>query len=622
MKYSAPYSSKFSVLKFGTATVAAIAAVALAATLSVSQAAPGRGGGGGGAPRAAAAPHVGGGGGGGGFHGGGGGGGFRGAAVGGGGFRGGGGGGAAHFAARPQISRPQFSARPQISRPQFSRSQVARPQFSRSAAGRSFAGPNVSAGRGTVRGNRSFARGNAVVRSRVGAATTRGASRFNAAGISQRNGLRNNGLRNNGVGNNVAATARGARNTNLRTARNANAIRSALVSRPVNQALRTTAGLRNPAARALVTASLATAAFHHGRGAWNGWWRHRNGGYGWVGPVFWPFAYYDVYNYAFWGDDYDPSFWGYGYSDLYAGMFAPYGYDDLSGYAEYLPQGAPARTGSSTQTVGSTGSVSPGRTANGAAPANGTNLAQMCGEDNRDIAGLPIEEFDKAIGPGDAQHAALEDLANASVKAAQIIRSACPADIALTAPNRLAAMQQRIEAMVSAVQTVQPPLEKFYAALSDEQKARVAALSTPQSASRNGETTGSVSSQRPANTGPNATNSAAQDTKDDTKQDTNASTSGIARARTCDVAQPGVTAWPSETIERSVRPNDEQRKNLDALRNAAAQAADTLKASCEPRDALTPPARLAAVGQRLDAMLQAVKIVRPAMDTLLWLAQR
>ncbi len=39
---------------------------------------------------------------------------------------------------------------------------------------------------------------------------------------------------------------------------------------------------------------------------------------------------------AMWGYGYDPSFWGYGYGDIYAGMFAPYGYDDLTGY---LPQG-------------------------------------------------------------------------------------------------------------------------------------------------------------------------------------------------------------------------------------------------------------------------------------------
>ena len=41
-------------------------------------------------------------------------------------------------------------------------------------------------------------------------------------------------------------------------------------------------------------------------------------------------------------------------------------------------------------------------------------------------------------------------------------------------------MQKRIEAMIAAVQTVQPPLEKFYGLLSDEQKARLTALGGDQ----------------------------------------------------------------------------------------------------------------------------------------------
>ena len=63
-------------------------------------------------------------------------------------------------------------------------------------------------------------------------------------------------------------------------------------------------------------------------------------------------------------------------------------------------------------------------------------------------------------------------------------------------------------------------------------------------------------------------------------------------------------------------PTDQQRRYLDALQGATARAADTLKASCQtrPEDALTPSARLAAVSQRLNAMLQAVKTVRMAMD--------
>ena len=39
-----------------------------------------------------------------------------------------------------------------------------------------------------------------------------------------------------------------------------------------------------------------------------------------------------------------------------------------------------------------------------------------------------------------------------------------------------------------------------------------------------------------------------------------------------------------------------------------------LATSCRIDEAATPPARLAAVGKRLDTMLQAVKLVRSALD--------
>src|SRR6202000_233737 len=118
-------------------------------------------------------------------------------------------------------------------------------------------------------------------------------------------------------------------------------------------------------------------------------------------------------------------------------------------------------------------------------PALATNvtpdeLSQMWGDDIHDIAGLPIDQIQQAIQPNDAQRAALDDLGNASVKAAQDIKAACPTQVALTAPARLASMQQRIEAMISAVHTVQPALQKFYDLLSDEQKARLNALGQDQ----------------------------------------------------------------------------------------------------------------------------------------------
>ena len=47
---------------------------------------------------------------------------------------------------------------------------------------------------------------------------------------------------------------------------------------------------------------------------------------------------------------------------------------------------------------------------------------------------------------------------------------------------------------------------------------------------------------------------------------------------------------------------------------ATAMAADMLKVTCQPDDVVTPPARLVELANRLDTMLQAVKLVRPALE--------
>jgi hypothetical protein len=517
------------------------AVVALTAVLmGAAYAAPGRGGGGGG---------HGGGGGGGGGHGGGGGahfGGGGGAHFGGGGahfggggahFGGGGGarlGGGAHFGGgRPggmHVGGAHFGG---ASRSGGAR-MGGRPGISRSAAQPSF------------RGQRSFAgRGNA----------NRAASR--AATL--------NSNRSATLGRNRNATVSQNRIANARS----NAVRSALNSRAVAGALHNRTALRNPNTRAQIASSVATAGWRHG-GRDGGWWRHRHGGFGWVGPVFWPFAYYDMYDYAMWGYGYDPLFWDYGYNDIYAGMFAPYGYDDLIGYMP--PGGIGPRV-----TVGQARNLSAGQ-ARDAQAAMPDQLAQMCGEDSRDIAGLPIDQIQQVIQPNEAQRAALDDLANASVKAAQDIKAACPTQISLTAPGRLAAMQERIEAMIAAVGTVQPALQKFYDLLNDEQRARLNGLGQEQ---RKGQTA-------------------------------QAATGSLAQG--CGATQPGVTDWPTAEIEAKVHPTEAQNASLAALRDASAKAADMLKASCQPEQAITPPARLEAIANRLDTMLQAVKIVRTALD--------
>jgi hypothetical protein len=140
-------------------------------------------------------------------------------------------------------------------------------------------------------------------------------------------------------------------------------------------------------------------------------------------------------------------------------------------------------------------------------------------------------------------------------------------------------MQERLNGLVQAVNIVQPPLAKFYDALSDEQKARFNEIGPP-----NG--------KKPAHG--QQTAQAAQDPQAECNRN--------------------VMAFPTERIDQVVRPDAAQRGKLDALRAANAKAADVIKAACPTSLPVVPPDRLAAEGQRLQAMLTAVETIRPPLD--------
>jgi hypothetical protein len=63
--------------------------------------------------------------------------------------------------------------------------------------------------------------------------------------------------------------------------------------------------------------------------------------------------------------------------------------------------------------------------------------------------------------------------------AQDFLKANCSAEEALTPPGRVAAMEQRLNAMLEAIKIVQPALESFYGSLTDEQRARLNQLGAP-----------------------------------------------------------------------------------------------------------------------------------------------
>jgi hypothetical protein len=105
------------------------------------------------------------------------------------------------------------------------------------------------------------------------------------------------------------------------------------------------------------------------------------------------------------------------------------------------------------------------------------DLGQACSERAMGIAALPMERIERMVQPDDAQRNAYRDLQIAIAQAGEVLKSNCPTYKPLTPVVRLEAMEQRLDAMLHAVDTVQPALAKFYGSLSDEQKERFNRLS-------------------------------------------------------------------------------------------------------------------------------------------------
>ncbi len=116
-----------------------------------------------------------------------------------------------------------------------------------------------------------------------------------------------------------------------------------------------------------------------------------------------------------------------------------------------------------------------------AAQSNERDLSQACSERASGISSLPIDRIEQTVRPNEVQRVALKGLRDAMAASVNLLKSDCPTYRALTPVGRVEAMEQRLDAMSRAVQTLQPALDGFYNTLSDEQKERFNRLGPAQS---------------------------------------------------------------------------------------------------------------------------------------------
>ncbi|WP_235885006.1 Spy/CpxP family protein refolding chaperone [Bradyrhizobium frederickii] len=343
-------------------------------------------------------------------------------------------------------------------------------------------------------------------------------------------------------------------------------------------------GLQAPAGRAPAVAAAAQAA-QRGRFAerfreqapaqaqaalttrQSGWaprqaWRHRHPAVfvPWLGPVFWPYAYSDIFNYTFWSYAYEPGYWAYAYDDFVDTVFwggdSPY-----SAYASTNPYDYPQARGDRARPRAS---------------VSRQTLQQLCGAPDKGVTAWPLADIARAVQPTPEQRALLDELKIAAANAAGVFKDSCAETYALTPPGRLRAMMNRISATLEAVKIVRPALENFYNSLSDEQQARFSAL------------------------GPNVGERSTQQRE--------------ASAEGCGDPKFSLTQLPIQRVEAVLHPAGKQKEALDRLSEATAKGVAGLQAACPNDVPLTPVGRLEAMQHRLEAMLTAAKLVEPALD--------
>jgi LTXXQ motif family protein len=332
---------------------------------------------------------------------------------------------------------------------------------------------------------------------------------------------------------------------------------------------------------------------HWGRHFWGAGWNNWGWGWGgWAGPVFWPFLLGDALSFIFWPYAYYDPFWWYGPPFIFASIFAPgpyfgldYGYGpDYSGYG-YGPDyygyaGSPNIYYDSSQ-GGGYRTAARGRYAAKTEQADRQALAETntaalesCTGLAPGVTNLPIDQIRQTVHPTADQEAALDDLSAASSQASDIIKSSCPSSVPLTPLGRLDAAEQRLQATIKAIQIVRSPLERFYQALSDEQRQRFNAMS------------GSTEGARSAGN----------------------------MVAACSQQGGGFIDLPVQRIEQVVQPTAQQQSALGNLKNAVQKAGDQLQSSCPTALPKSPVARVDTVETRLKAMTDAITSVRPDLS--------
>ena len=234
--------------------------------------------------------------------------------------------------------------------------------------------------------------------------------------------------------------------------------------------------------------------------------------------------------------------------------------------------------------------------ARGAQPQNGgfvlavAQIIDACSGQAAELQKMPLDAVVTTVQANDAQRAAFEQIRATAADAANKLNATCPKNVPAALTDRLDTMRASLDAIKAALVPLRPGFVDAYAALSDEQKARLVALTMSQR------------SALPQQAAPAAVRS---------EQGADSQTQPVSLG--CRQWPAMLKNWPLDRIESDLALSDDQHAALYAMMAAIYRAAGGVAASCHDENALTPVARLDAELNRVDVLRQCVDAIAPAL---------
>jgi len=205
-----------------------------------------------------------------------------------------------------------------------------------------------------------------------------------------------------------------------------------------------------------------------------------------------------------------------------------------------------------------------------------------CKQEASEWKSWPLESVAQIARVDDAQRNALAQMQAAADNVGEALTSGCPSDSPASLADKLDLLDHVLEGFTTALDSLRPSIETFYGALNDEQKARLVAMYMSRASPQ---TTEQRSTQKYPPT--------------------------VQQDATCQRWAGALRSWPIRQIESGMPLSDDQRAALYTLSGSIHRAAAVLTASCPNENSFTPLGQLDAKRARVDALRQAINVVRP-----------